>query len=638
MHGPATDLFISYKAEDRKRLVPLVDALKAEGFSVWWDQQIGGGSNWREDIEQHLDSAKCVIVAWSKRTVSPEGRFVRDEAGQAQESGRYLPITIDNVRLPLGFREMQAISLTGWKGNANDPRFLALVAAVRHRLEGKEIADHPAFAAGSKLTRRMAIAGGAGVAAVAVAGIGAWELLKPSAAAAFGSIAVLPFANLSGDPTQAYFSDGLAEELRSALARIAQLKVVARTSSEAVRNDDAKTAAQKLGVANILTGSVRRSPQIIRVDTQLVDGRTGLERWSQTFDRPLGDVLAIQTSIAENVADALSIQLGQVGKAALELGGTSNPAAQDLYLQADPARANGSPEGILHSIALLDAAIQLDPNYAKAYARKAALLSTYGGSYTSSLSETVSYLDQATAAAERAIQLAPRLPEGHTALAFIYRNQLRLKDSDREIRIAINLPGASASTWASYGVFLAQIGAPTTDAMKAISRANQLDPLNAAVFGTNASALYGLHQFAPAIAAARQALAIDPSQASARRFLGYSLILTHRYDEAAAEFAKLPADSVQAEAARAMIAAFKGDTRESDELIVRMQQSYAETANYQYAQVYAQRKDADATIHYLNKALAARDAGLAFVKADPFFDPVRGDPRFAALLKRLNFP
>ncbi|QNN67263.1 toll/interleukin-1 receptor domain-containing protein [Sphingomonas lutea] len=119
MTDASNDVFISYKAEDRKRLVPLVEALEAEGFNVWWDQHIGGGTNWREEIESHLDAAKVVIVVWSKRTVGPEGRFVRDEASAAQEAGHYLPITIDNVRPPLGFREHQAISLSSWKGHSS---------------------------------------------------------------------------------------------------------------------------------------------------------------------------------------------------------------------------------------------------------------------------------------------------------------------------------------------------------------------------------------------------------------------------------------------------------------------------------------------------------------------------------------
>src|SRR4029453_15477303 len=142
---------------------------------------------------------------------------------------------------------------------------------------------------------------GGAVTAVAAAGGGGWALLKSSSVhASSHSIAGLPFPNPSGDPAQAYFSDGIAEEIRSALSRLGGLTVIGRTSSEAVRNDDAQSAAKKLRVANILTGSVRQSPSTIRINAELIDGRTGADRWSQAYDRDAGDAIRIQTDIASN--------------------------------------------------------------------------------------------------------------------------------------------------------------------------------------------------------------------------------------------------------------------------------------------------------------------------------------------------
>jgi TolB-like protein len=198
-----------------------------------------------------------VLVVSSRRSTGPEGRFVRDEASRAMERGVYLPVRIDNVRLPLGFGETQALSLTGWRGNRNEARFRAVHSAVQAIVSGKPHEGHHAHLEPA-VSRRAIVTGGA--AAVAAAGVAGWFFLGPGSAEASSSIAVLPFANLSSDPDQLYFSDGLAEELRSALAR-AGLQVVGRTSSEAVKNADAETAARKLGVANILTGSVRRSPR-----------------------------------------------------------------------------------------------------------------------------------------------------------------------------------------------------------------------------------------------------------------------------------------------------------------------------------------------------------------------------------------
>jgi serine/threonine-protein kinase len=300
------DVFVSYKAEDRRRVLPLVRALEEDGLSVWWDAHIGGGVDWRESIQEHLDSARCVIVVWSKRSVAREGRFVRDEASRAQRHQTYLPVRIDKVDPPLGFGETQAIPLTGWNGDRSDERYRAVLEAAKSILAGEHYAQKERVSGSIKVNRRTALAGAG---AVAVAAVGGWVFLRSAAARASNSIAVLPFANLSGDPAQSYFSDGIAEELRSALARIPKMKVMARTSSEKVRDDDIQTAATKLDVDHILTGSVRKSPSTIRISTQLVDGKTGLEQWSEAYDRPAGDVLDVQTDIAAKVASALSLRL-----------------------------------------------------------------------------------------------------------------------------------------------------------------------------------------------------------------------------------------------------------------------------------------------------------------------------------------
>ena len=209
-----SDVFVSYKAEDRARVRPLVDALEADGLTVWWDAHLGGGDEWRESIQQNLADARCVIVAWSKRSVGPDGSFVRDEATRALRRHVYLPVRIDKVEPPLGFGETQALPLIGWKGDRADPRYQALLGAAQAIVAGKPQVARAFAAADNGVSRRTLIAGG--VATAAVVGAGGWLLLKPGSAAATDSIAVLPFANLSGDPAQAYFSDGMAEELRSA--------------------------------------------------------------------------------------------------------------------------------------------------------------------------------------------------------------------------------------------------------------------------------------------------------------------------------------------------------------------------------------------------------------------------------------
>ena len=388
-----SDVFISYKAEDRRRIGPLVQCLMADGYSVWWDEHIGAGDTWRETIERELDEARSVIVVWSKRSIGSEGGFVREEASRAQRRGVYVPVLIDAVEPPLGFGEKQATSLRGWKGDCNDSRYRAVLAGVR-RTAGAGSRSEKARTAGPISASRRAVLVGGGATAVAAVGIGVWELLKSSSTSASTSIAVLPFTNLSGDPKQAYFSDGVAEEIRSALTRLGGLTVIGSSSSQAVRNDDAKTAAAKLGVANILTGSVRESPSTIRITAELIDGRTGADRWSEDYDRSPGDAIKIQTDIAANVASALKGALGLAARAALSVGGTQNPEAQRLVLQSATVDSF-SKAGLQRALQLISQAIALDPNYADAYARKARVLTLISQRFPSDAAYRAATLAQA---------------------------------------------------------------------------------------------------------------------------------------------------------------------------------------------------------------------------------------------------
>ncbi len=436
MASSATDVFVSYKAEDRTRLKPLVDALEAEGFTVWWDANIGGGTHWREDIQEHLDGARCVIVAWTKRSVGRNGNFVRDEATRAQRRGVYLPVRLDPVDPPLGFGEVQALSLRGWKGDCADPRFRAVVDAVRSHIAGENF-HYPHFDPDRPgVSRRVLLA--AGTAVTVAAGAGGWFLLKPGSANA-KRVAVLPFTNRSNDPEQAYFAEGIAEELRGALSRIG-LQVIGRASSHAVKDLDSKVAASKLGVANILAGSIRRTPQMIRVRAQLVGGSDGVERWAQSYDRAPGDTIKIQTDIAANVAEALSVALGQAGRAALALGGTSDSAAQDLFLRATARYLKDASEDALReAVSLLDAAIARDPNYANAFRLKARALELLATSFPKSFADMAATLAQAELAARRAIAIAPKLGSAFAELALIEQDRFQFASSWRYMERALEL-------------------------------------------------------------------------------------------------------------------------------------------------------------------------------------------------------
>jgi serine/threonine-protein kinase len=626
------DVFISYKAEDRPRVEPLVDALEGEGLSVWWDARVTGGEAWREAIAEHLEAARCVIVVWSKRSTSPEGRFVRDEASRAQQRGTYLPITIDKVQPPLGFGEMQALSLTGWKGGASDPHYRAVSACV-HSMLGRTAPAENAHEKHPRFNRRAALAAG-GAAVVAAAGAGGWLLLRSSGARA-NTIAVLPFANLSGDPSQSYFSDGIAEEVRSALAGLGGVEVVARTSSEMLRNADAVTAARRLSVANVVTGSVRRSPSTVRVSAQLVDGRNGLERWSQTFDRPLGDVLQIQTDIAANVARALSIQLSGPAADALSIGGTSNPQAQDVLLQAlDLEGGDDSSEGMLRRIALFERATQLDPNYAQAHARKGLTQTLWANAWAPSNADKYSTDAEALRSIRRAIAIAPAMPLGYSALGLVYFNQLMLKPSLEALSRSVQLAGADSLAFLNYSVILCRLRRQA-EAEAAAERAISVDPLNATAWQIKTWTLFLGRRYPQSIDAARQTLSIAPENRRARTLLAWDLLFLGRTDEAVSELQHVPADDYRRFVAEGAMAARSNRREDALRAIQGLEKRYGDTVHYQLAEIYAQLGDGDKAVANLEAAWLVRDSGLATLQVDPFLDPVRNDPRFSKIAARL---
>ena len=632
----ATDVFVSYKAEDRARLRPLVAALEAEGFTVWWDTHIGGGTHWREDIQEHLDAAKCVIVVWSKRSVGIEGDFVRDEANRARKRGAYMPIRLDPVEPPLGFGEVQAISLKGWKGDRSDARFLTIAEAVRRRIAGQNIARVDLGNHGPAVSRRTLVVGSAG-AATAILATGGWFLLKSTSANA-KRIAVLPFDNLSSDANQAYFSEGIAEELRSALTRIG-LQVIGRSSSEAVKDLDTKIIASKLGVANILTGSVRRSSATVRIGAQLVDGSDGVQRWEQTYDRAPGDEIKIQTDIATNVAQSLSITLGQAGNAALRLGGTTDSAAQDLYLRASALYGNDTSEkAVREGVQLLDDAIGRDPNYANAFRMKASFLEYLATSYSENAYEMARGKDAAEAAARKAIAIAPRLGSAYAELAGIEQDRFNFERAQQFMRKAMALaPGDPKVISTSMYIRWYVCGEPDK-ALSLADRLAELNPLTPTSYSVRSAILIDLRRYAEAIQAARKSLELAPSREWPHQLIANALILMNRPKEARAELKSVPADDLYRLASEGIIAARAGDTSAVERIVSQIHKGSGDAAMFQYAQVYAQARQLDRVFEALDKGLAVKDPGVTGVRTDPFLDPIRHDPRYPALVKKVNFP
>lgn len=630
------DVFVSYKAEDRARVRPLVDTLQADGLDVWWDAHISVREEWRETIAANLEKARCVIVVWSRRSVGPGGQFVRDEATRAVKRATYLPVTIDKIEPPLGFGETQCLPLCGWKGDRDDPRYRTLLEAARQVMSGAKVQRQGAAGTSpgsAGLDRRAVIAGGL-VAVVAAGGAG-WYFLRAGRADA-RSVVVMPFANLSGDPAQAYFSDGLAEELRSALARISGLKVIGRTSSEAVRNDDAETVAKKLGVGSVLTGSVRRSSSMIRVSAQLVNGADGVEKWSQTFDRTNGDLLQIQTDIAEAVVEQLRSQLDEAEKAALKLGGTKNPAAQDLLLKANTIVELTKP-ALESQIALFDAAISLDPNYAAAYAGKSLAQTRLAIYQSNSTDELNRYLVQSAASARKAISIAPNFADGHLALGFNRNSAVDYPSAWAEYQRALQFPGLSPFTRLGIASFVARMG-NFARAQAILQSAADSDPLNPRLFATQADLNLVARRYQPAIAAYRKFLALNPDATGPRSGLAMSLLLSGKDLEAIHEAEKLPPNFPTSFVVQAVVANRSKDRARAAAIVNDMRKANGKGGSYQYAEILADMGNQDEAIAELQQALKVRDPGLLLLATDPLLDPLRDDPRFRGIVSQLNIP
>ncbi len=621
-----SDVFISYKAEDRRRIEPLVEALNADGYSVWWDQHIGTGDDWRRTIERQLDAAKCVIVVWSKRSVGPEGQFVRDEAARAQQRRVYVPVTIDTVRIPLGFGESQATSLRGWRGDRSDASYQAILTAVR-RTAGQG-GDPASTISKPGIDRRAALAGGA-AAIVAIAGVGAWVLLEPESAGSSDSIAVLPFANLSGDPAQAYFAAGIAGEIRNILTRIAGLKVAGSTSSEAVGEDDAQTAAKKLGVTNILTGSVRQTPSAIRVAVELIDGRTGLAKWSQNYDRAPGDVIRIQTEIAENVTRALAVALGASARKALAAE-TSNVAAQTLAFQARDLSWQYTVPAFQRCLQLIDQAIALDPNYGRAYALKAFFINNLASLTATTPAELARGRVQALQYAKTAVSKAPDLPIARSGLGVAYGLTLQVSKSLREHEIAITLPGGEPDVMRNYGHAMSRSG-KHDEALRYVDQALALDPLNAGSHRAHVSVLFEARRYEEAVRYSLKLKQESPELFDFEHSLGRALLMLGRTKEAAQALGDSIID-------QALLAARTGDPDLALAKLAELRQREGDMSSLSYAAIYAQVGDKERAFAALDRAWEVRDAGLLGVKVNPFLDPLRSDPRYAALVKRIGFP
>lgn len=492
-------------------------------------------------------------------------------------------------------------------------------------------------------SRRQIMIGG-GVAALALGGgFAAWQngLLGSSAEA--NSVAVLPFKNLSGDSAQAYFSDGLSEEVRATLARNALLKVAAPTSSALFREhkEDAVSIGKQLDVAYLLEGSVRRANEVVRISAELVDTKTGFSNWSQSFDRPMTDIFAVQSEIANIVASELAVRMVTEAPPAesngkLTTGGTTNVAAYDLFLRGQAFHKLSADEASDRAaLAAFDQAIALDPNYAAAHAARSRSLTNIANG-TNDLSQIRALFDAAVEAARRAVGLAPDFADAHSALgAALAFGKLDVKSARLPFERSRMLGVGDADVLARFALFSARCGRDAP-AKAAINRALQLDPLNPRTFRTAATVEYAARRYAESIRFNQKALSLNPKLGASHAAIGDALLGLGKLKEARDAYGR-ESTLTFALVGKAIVENRLGNKADAQKAFDKLVTTQGDSALYQQAQVLAQWGDLSGALKVLEKARKNGDSGFLLSRTDPMLDSLRRNPDFLRLLLSVGF-
>ncbi len=630
----AVTVFLSYARADQARATRLSTALADAGLDVWWDAKIEGGAAFAKSIESALDRADAVVVLWSLSSVASD--WVRDEAARGRDQKKLVPIRLDGTEPPLGFGQYHAIDFSKWRGSVVTPDFKNLLSAVA-LMAGREAAPVLVPVATS---RRRALTLAAGAAVALGAGLTAWRqgLLGREPTRLANSVAVLPYKNLSGDPSQTYFSDGLSEEVRTTLARNNSLRVMAQTSSGKFRDskEDAVTIAGLLGVAFLLDGSVRRSGDVVRVVADLIDGQTGFSKWSQSFDRKLADIFSVQSEIANTVARVLALRVANDADAGKKLGGTQDIDAYDAYLRGRALYDTSSNETEDRAaLAQFEAAIAADPNYAAAHAARSRALTYVANNYASG-DQLRSLHQEAVSAARRAIALAPDLADAHSTLGYtLFKSDLDVRGARAPLDRSVELAPGEATVQGRFAIYAAAVGR-LAEAKKAIKIAHGLDPLNPLIPSTEGYILYAAREYASVAAPIMKALELNPKMGGTYSFIGSAALMLGQLDAASEAYAK-ESNKMFGLPGIAIVEQKRGHQSLAQQAMSELVATFGKSALYQQAQVLAQWGDRDAALATLEQAWEAGDSGMTYTRFDPLLDSLRQEPKFVGLLEKMGF-
>jgi len=457
------------------------------------------------------------------------------------------------------------------------------------------------------------------------------------------SLAVLPLENLSADPAQEYFADGLTDEVITQLARRGSLRVISRTSVMHYKatKKTIPEIARELNVDAVVEGSVSRDGGMVRVRAQLV-AASDQHLWAESFTRELRDILALQEDVASAIAQRVQAQLAVVPGIAPP--GTKphpvEPAVLEAYLRGRAAWNRRNEAGLREAMGLFKEAVALDPYYAPAYSGLADTFTTLG--YLGYFPAQESFVP-ARAAALKAVELDPTLAEPHASLAYInlyYDWDWNAAEQEFHKAIQLNPNYATAHHW--YSLYLTAMG-QRVEAMAEIQKAGNLDPLSPAIQTDMGLQLYYAHRYDDAIHHLTSTLEMNPNSALAHLWLGRCYQEKGRYAEALAEYSqteRVMHDWVVIIAARGMALGLAGKTKEAQGVLRELRELAKKryVTAYGVALVYAGLGDKDQTLAWLQRGITERTHWLVWTKWDPRWKSLQGDPRFAELLRRIGFP
>ena len=662
---PSRAVFISYASEDAEAALRICEALCAAGIEVWFDKsELRGGDAWDQSIRKQIRTCALFLPIISHTTHDRREGYFRLEWKLAIDRCHLmdanlaflLPVVIDDTRddderVPERFREVQWTRLPGGK---TPPAFVEHV----QRLLSGDASSIRSASPGSLPSRSRAPTSWRPQRALPVAVVfvvlaamtayfaihktwtsmpAASTHLTPTAAT---SIAVLPLANESDDAGQQYFSDGISEDLITALSQLPGLKVIGRTSAFRFRDskEDSRSIGAKLGVTHLLEGSVRRSGETVRVSAELIDTADGSAQWSERYDRPYKDLFALQDDITRAVAGALKTKLllGKHAAAQSEQPPSGNLAAYNALLQGRFFYVRDTEADSRKAVEFFTQATQLDPRYALAWSELSRAWITLGGDFLEGAAAPEANA-KAREAADRALALSPDLAAAHNARGDVLQLvEFDWHGAEAEYRRALELSPNDAQAQFNLGSALASFG-EMDQAIELTRQALSTEPLRAGGYKALATYLMGLHRLDEAERAMNKAIELQPASAPLRSWL--TIIEVQRGNAPAAlEAAQQASPGAHRNMSIAFAQQIGGDQAAADSALRTFIERDADQSAYQIAEVYALRNDATATFEWLDRAWNNRDSGIQYLLFDPFILRFKDDPRFASFCRKVGLP